>query len=258
MAVIDDGDEMVDAREALALDEQYDGVLAAMSFAGGRATLHQLERYLGGTVERQAFLQSVHRRGYGYFDHPRERYPVRSQGYVLAVEVVAEFSTTDRLVSIACSGPEIIASVHRFEYRLQTGRNAYSLRDGIPDLMAHPDASKDAWRAAHIALMPFRCVYLDLHPDGPRVITVDGITWAHDFWGKIEALGPIAEAFGGPIDWRILCGSRMQAGRMRALLDVVADHIPPDVTPTVVEQDLARYFVEPRDLATFDRDPFSG
>lgn len=252
----DDVPEPVDAREALMLDEQYSGVLAAMSFAGGRATLHQLERFLGGTIERQAFLQSVHRRGYGYFDHPRERFPVRSQGYVLAVEVIGEFSGGDRLVSMACSGPEIIASVHRFEHRLQTGRNIYGLRDCIVDWIVRPGADKDALRAAHMALLPFRCIFVDLHPDGPRIVTVDAITWVEDFWGKLEALGPIADALGRPLDWRILCGSKMQAGRMRAILDVVADHIPPGVVPTVVEQDVARYFVEGRRLGEFDRDVF--
>lgn len=251
-------DEPLDAGESITLDEQYDGVLAAITFAGGRATLDQIGRYLGGdAIVRQAFLQSVHRRGYGYFDDPRDRYPVRSQGYVIAVEVASAFTHPHRDVCPATWPTDVAASVYRFEHRLREGRDLYRLLDCDTRALFPGDERFDHCRAALRILMPHANVFVDFHPDGLRLVTVDHITWCHHFWKTFDAVAHLARGLDPPVEWCILTGSPLQAGRMSALLRLLADDISPDVRPRVVQYDVARYFVPVDRIAELDADPFA-
>lgn len=250
-------DGRLDASDTLPIDEQYDGVLNAMAFAGGRATLDQIGRYLGGDpVVRQAFLQTLHRRGYGCFDEPGNRYPVRSQGYAIAVEVVGEFTEPGPALSPACWPVDVAASVYRFEHRLQEGRDLHRLFDCDAHALFPDDERWQHYVAALRILLPWTSVYIDYHPDGVRVVSVDHISWCHDFWKIFDAMPHLAHGLGAPLEWRILTGSRLQTGRMRALLRLLADELTDAVTPSVVEYDLARYFVPIDRLAEFDRDPY--
>lgn len=248
--------ELLDASESINIDEQYDGVLSAIAFAGGRATLDQIGRYLGGdAVVRQAFLQTVHRRGYGCFDNAKDRYPVRSQGYVIAVEVSGEF-TPDIDLGPACWPTDVAASVYRFEHRLHEGRDLHRLLDCDVRALFPDDDRFEHYLSALRVLLPFSSVYVDFHPDGLRLVTVDHITWCHHFWKMLDAVPHLARGLGPPVEWRILTGSPWQAGRMRALLRLLADDIPPVVRPAVVQYDLARYFVPIDRIGELDADPF--
>lgn len=249
--------ELLDASDAIGIDEQYDGVLAAIAFAGGRATLDQIGRFLGGdTVVRQAFLQTVHRRGYGYFDDPKSRYPVRSQGYVIAVEVSGEFSNPNRDLGPSCWPADVAASVYRFEHRLREGRDLYRLLDCDARALFAGEGPWAHYLDALRVLLPFSNVYIDFHPDGMRLVTVDHITWCHDFWKMVDAVPHLARGLGAPMEWCILAGSRYQAGRMEALLRLIGDEIPPVVRPRVVQYDLARYFAPIDRIGELDGDPF--
>lgn len=261
MKTWDDG--ILDADETIAIDLQYNGVLNAMAFAGGRATLDQIGRYLGGDpVVRQAFLQTLHRRGYGVFDEPGDRYPVRSQGYTIAVEVAAAFTVPGPPLGAAIWPADVAASVYRFEHRLVEGRDLYRLLDCHGRSLFVGEERWASYVAALRILLPWSTVYLDFHPDGMRVVTVDHITWCHDFWKVMDVLPLLAHGLGctaeAPLDWRILTGSRLQAGRARALLRLLAGDIARSVRPTVVEYDLARYFVPADRIAELERDPFAG
>lgn len=245
------------AIEVALLDEQYDGALTAMALSGGRATLSQLERFLGGATARQAFLQTMISAGHIEFDERADRYPVRSQGVTLSIDALAALLGEGQLLTPALQPHQIYDSVFRFEHLLKFGRPLHRLLDCDPAFICpEEDARTRAWRAGGRALFRTQHAYVDLSRDGPALVTVDYISWVFGWWTLLDALPHLVTALAERFQWRILTPSPYQTGRLRWVLDLMRDQLPEGVSPRIVEWDLARHFVEPEHLADLSRDVF--
>lgn len=222
-------------RDPHLFDEQYDGVLSAMSLSGGVATIDQLAAWLGSATAARALLQTVAERRLG------------SCIVLPGTRALALRRTTMRLLVDRESPRPVLArtrftAVHRFEYHLREGRPLHPTGWVEPSLFArgplrHPEVADAMWAS----LDRLDSVFIDLAPDGSRMALIDRAFAARHFRRLFDALGIVSSLVGRAIDLRIVCGSPEQATRvMRALGEMTGP--TPGVTAHVVEYDIGRAF----------------
>lgn len=222
------------------VDEHYDGVLSAMSLSGGLAAIDQLSTWLGGRAGAEALSAEVTGRRMG----TRITLPGdQAEAIALrrtAMRVLIGRSAPSSLLEWAQYG-----AIHRFEYHLRERRPLHPMSWVWPDLFAdrrayaEPTAVMNAWRA----LARVESVYVDLHPEGRRVVVIDRFFTVRHFQHLLARLSRYGQAVGQVIDLRVLCGSPLHRQRARRrIAEAEAALATTGVSWGVMQLDTVRYF----------------
>lgn len=252
----------VDTSTAHALDEEFDGILSALTLTGGLAPIEEIARYLGSRDAADAFITICRKRRFGHLwsvADVRRLYGRNGVAPLPRVELFVERSqVTWRLVGdplgehnhghVHTAGG-VTGALYRFMYALETGRTMLPLMlearvgdygRGTPRL----EALMDAWDA----LGNRGVVYFERDATGTTLVTPLMLTWVVGFAEVFEALPHLAAAWAreaGALRWRWLVGSPAEAERAQALRAALAEEWPVAVEVEVFELAASRYLVEP-------------
>lgn len=225
-------------RDPHIFDEQYDGVLSAMSLSGGVATAEQLTAWLGSATAARALMHTVAERRLG------------SRITLPACRAMALRRTTMRLLTGRDTPRPVLSrarytAIHRFEYHLHEGRPLHPTHWIEPALFArgtlrHPEVAGAMWAS----LARIESVYVDLDPQGSRMATVDRSFALRHYRRLFDALGIVSSLVGRPVDLRIVCGTPEQGLRLGRMMDEMTGPTP-GVIWSLVEYDVGRAFAAP-------------
>lgn len=228
------------------IDERYDGVLTALALSGGLAALGQLEAYLGSDLAVAALMREVraHRLGRSVM------LPGGTQQALLLRRTPLKL-LLGRPVPRPLMDWSQYVTVQRFEYRMRTGRPLHPAGWLSPEQYArgevpHPEAAEQMWRA----MARLESVFVDLHPDLPRLVVVEQPAAERSYDRLIAALATVGTMLGVTIELRMACSSDEQAERTAARLDAagVGEGLP--VNWAVVDLSTAHYFDSLDDVPT--------
>lgn len=248
----------VDTSTAHALDEEFDGVLTALTLTGGLAPPEEIARYLGSRDAADAFVQTCQQRRFGhiwpvdevrriYGDHGRGPVPLvdlfilRSQVmWTLVGDTRGDFSNGH-----VNNGSAVTAALHRFMYALETGRTMLPVMlEALSGDYAKGSERNRSLMEAWDALDDFGQVFFERDARGTTIVTPLMLTWAFGFTEAVDALPHLADAIGRPLRWRWLVGSPFEAERAKALRAACIAEWP-WASVEVVELSSSRYLVEP-------------
>lgn len=221
------------------VDEHYDGVVSAMSLSGGVAAIDQLATWLGGRAGAEAFANEVLDRRMGTRltlpgDHA-EAIGLRRT----AMRILIGRSTPSSLLEWAQ-----YSAIHRFEFYLREGRPLHPMAWVWPSLFIDgepldPAAATTLWRS----LARIDSLFVDLHPDGARVVVIDRFFTVRHFQHLLARLTRYGQHLGQIVDLRVLCGSPLHRQRARRRLTEAEETLPAaGVTWGVMQLDTVRYF----------------
>ncbi|MEZ4437204.1 MAG: hypothetical protein R3F65_32830 [bacterium] len=228
-------------RDPHEVDEAYDGVLSALALSGGIAAIEQLAVWLGGRTAAAALVAEVVGRGMG------QRVTLPGE----QAEALALRRTAVRLL-LGRSAPGTLlewtqyTAIHRFEYHLRENRPLHPAAWITPELFAggpvsDPDEAAVLWRA----LARLESVFVDLHPQGARLVIVDRFFAMRQYQRLMAALTHLGDLMGRAVDLRVLCGSPLHRQRARRLLAEAEETLPATgVAWGVLQLDTVRYFAD--------------
>lgn len=259
----------VDTSTAHALDEEFDGILTALTLTGGLAPPEEIARYLGSRDAADAFIATCYRRRFGRIWSPSEvrrlfgrigRAPLprvdvfieRSQVlWTLVGDPLGEHHHGDARDAVGVTG-----ALYRFMYALTTGRTMLPLMvEARVGGYGAGSARREALMEADDALGNAAAVYVERDATGTTLVTPWMLSWSVGFAALWAALPWLAEAVGAPLRWRWLVGSPVEAARAWALRAALADEWPVAVEVEVFELAASRYLVDPAQWRALGLDP---
>lgn len=249
----------VDTSTAHALDEEFDGILTALTLTGGLAPPEEIARYLGSRDAAEALIKTCDKRRFGHMwpvSEVRSLHGDPGRGPVPRVDLFIERDQVmwalvgdergDLSSGYITHGCRVTGALHRFMYALETGRTMMpvmleAMTGGYVKGGPRHRSLMMTWRA----LGEVGQMYFERDADGISITTPLMLTWVLGFNEAVDALPHVAHALGTPLRWRWLTGSPFEAERARRLAVALADEWPVPVQIEVVELATSRYLVEP-------------
>ncbi|MCB9543105.1 MAG: hypothetical protein H6703_11735 [Myxococcales bacterium] len=259
----------VDTSTAHALDEEFDGILSALTLTGGLAPPEEIARYLGSRDAADAFIATCYRRRFGRIWSPADVRRLFGRLGPAPLPRVDVFIARNQVMWTLVGDPlgehdqgdgrdagGVTGALYRFMYALATGRTMLPLMvEARVGGYAAGSAGRAALMAADEALGTAAGVYFERDATGTTLVTPWMLSWSVGFAALWAALPWLAVAVGAPLRWRWLVGSPVEAARAGALRAALADEWPVAVEVEVFEVAASRYLVDAAQWPALGLDP---